>query len=83
MANKKGKQTELAEDPELPPCAGSELEATVNFEATGIDGIWRPILVTQLDEDFLALTLEDAERLVGFLKKAIVYTKEFRERIIQ
>lgn len=63
------------EGPELPPSSGSEIQATIDFGSIGLDDICRPVLVNQDDNDILALTLEDAERLHEFLGEAIQFIK--------
>lgn len=71
------------DDPELEPIEGSEIAACIDTSAMGTDGIPRPIFIDQLNEETLALTLDDAERLYGFLGDAIQFLKEFRTRITQ
>jgi len=73
----------LLEDPELGPSSGSEIEAVIDMTAIGADGIMRPVFINQCDAETLALTLEDAERLLGFLKKAVVFVRESKYRILQ
>lgn len=71
-------------EPELAPLAGSEIEATIDLTSMGLDGRPRPFLIHQEDnEDVLALTYEDARRLLEFLTGAVVFVREYQERITQ
>ena len=70
-------------EPELPPISGSEIEATINVGLTADDGISRPVFINQFEQEVIALTLQDAERLYGFLGPAIKFLKEHRDRILQ
>jgi len=69
-------------DPELPYTEGSEIEAVVDVAIRGTDGVSRPIYINQ-SQDFLQLTLQDAERLNEFLTKAIIFIKEYNSRTVQ
>lgn len=70
-------------EPELPPRAGSEIEALIDVSATGADGITRPVFINQFEEEVIALTYEDTVRLHEFLGLAIQFLKEYRNRITQ
>lgn len=74
---------ELLREPELEHTEGSEIQATVDTGATDMDGVCRPVLVNQNDTDFLALTVEDAKRLLEFLNEAIPYLEGHVRRITQ
>ena len=71
------------DDPELPPVSGSELEAVMDLGAIGVDGVPRPFLINQCGEESLAITVDDAERLMEFLKKGIDFVNEAKRRITQ
>ncbi len=58
--------------PVLPPAKESEIEAFVDPKHRGEDGIFRPVIVSQ-DEEFLNLSMKDAQRLLDFLNDAIPY----------
>lgn len=79
MAN----QLDDFEGPELPPSSGSEIQATVDLATMGVDGIFRPILVNQDENDILALTIEDAERLHRFLGEAVDFCKHAKAQLTQ
>lgn len=70
-------------EPELPPSSTSEIAATLDLASIGLDGVSRPVLINQDDQDFLALTYEDARRLHKFLGLAVEYLKEYKTRITQ
>jgi hypothetical protein len=79
MANKKA----TLDDPELGPSSGSEIEACIDLSAVGNDGIPRPVFINQLGDETLALTIEDAERLLGFLQEAIQFINSQRNKTLQ
>lgn len=70
-------------EPELPPTSGSEIEGIVDTAAVGADGIPRPVFINQFEEEVLALTYDDVNRLHEFLGLAVEYLKEYRTRITQ
>lgn len=82
MASEDAGEKDLTE-PELEYIDESEIAATIDLSAIGLDGIARPVFINQCDEDSLALTLDDAERLNKFLTEAIVYLKAYQVRITQ
>jgi hypothetical protein len=51
---------------------GSEIEACIDSKHRGTDHIFRPVFIGQ-DKEFLNLTVDDAHRLLEFLKDAVVY----------
>lgn len=69
-------------DPELDYTEGSEIAAAVDVSAYGTDKVFRPVYINQ-DDQILALTPEDAERLLGFLEKAIKFVDSYQKRITQ
>ncbi len=69
------------DEPELHAIEGSEISAVIDLAAMGADHVFRPVFVNQNDDNFLALTLEDAERLLEFLNESTVYLKELKLRI--
>ena len=69
-------------DPELEHTDESEISAFVDFTVVGTDSIKRPINIIQ-DDQIIALTNEDAKRLLLFLSKAVEYVEEFDTNIIQ
>jgi hypothetical protein len=70
------------EDPSLEYEDGSEVAAAVDVSVYGSDKIFRPIYINQ-DDQILALTPEDAKRLLGFLRKAVRFVDDYQERIVQ
>ncbi len=70
------------EDPELVYEEGSEIAAAVDVSVFGDDKVFRPIYINQSDQ-ILALTNEDAKRLLGFLRKAVRFVDSFQERVQQ
>lgn len=78
MANK----IENFEDPELEYKEGSEIAAAVDVSTYGTDKVFRPVYINQ-DDQVLALTPEDAERLLEFLKDAVVFIEDYKKRIVQ
>lgn len=80
MADKK--EYEL-DDPELIAIDGSEIEALVDVGIVGPDGVSRPVMINQMNEEFMQLTYEDAVRLKKFLIRAVKFLKEYRGRITQ
>jgi hypothetical protein len=70
-------------EPELEHDDDSEISAVFDIAAVGTDGIYRPVWVNQGDEDVLALTLQDAERLHKFLTEVIKYVSTAKHNYIQ
>ncbi len=70
-------------EPDMFPSSGSEIEGAVVVDATGSDGITRPVFVNQFQEEVLALTYEDTIRLHKFLGNAIKFLDEYKNRITQ
>lgn len=64
---------EKREAPRLEIIEGSEIEAEVDSSAIGLDNVFRPVFVGQDDGSSLALTIEDARRLLEFLTDAVDY----------
>lgn len=65
----------IGEYPCLELVHNSEIEATLDFAGICLDGVLRPVLISQ-DELFLQLTVADARRLLKFLNEAIPYAEE-------
>ena len=70
------------EDPELDHTEESEIAAAVDVSTYGTDKVFRPVYINQ-DDQVLALTPEDAKRLLKFLRKAVKFVDEYQGRIIQ
>ena len=69
-------------DPELEHQEGSEIAAAVDVSTYGTDNVFRPIFINQ-DDQILALTQEDAKRLLGFLTKAVKFVDDYQKRKLQ
>lgn len=69
-------------DPELEHVDESEISAAVDISTYGTDKIFRPVYINQ-DDQVLALTPEDARRLLKFLRKTVKFLDEFQTRKIQ
>lgn len=69
------------DEPELSAIEGSEISGIVDLAAMCADHVYRPVFINQTDENFLSLTLEDAERLLEFLSDATIYLKDIKTRI--
>lgn len=61
------------EPPKLEVLEGSEICGEVDNSIRGVDGVFRPVFVQQDDGQCLALTVEDAKRLIDYLDDAIDY----------
>lgn len=77
-----GKPEEDFADPVLEPIEGSEIAAAVDVSTFGDDNIFRPVYLNQ-DEQIIALTVDDARRLLRFMTKAVKFLEEFESRKIQ
>jgi hypothetical protein len=62
-------------DPEIDWEEDSEISATVDLFCIGADGVPRPILICHDTEVFIAISVEDAEKLQEFLTYAIRFCK--------
>ena len=69
-------------DPELDHIEGSEIAAAVDVSTYGTDSVFRPVYINQ-DDQILALTPEDARRLLVFLRKAVAFVDEYQQRRLQ
>lgn len=69
-------------DPELENTEYSEISAAVDLSAHGTDKVFRPVYINQ-DDQILALTPEDAKRLLKFLRKAVKAIDSFQTRSLQ
>jgi len=74
---------EIWNAPELVAEQESEIQAIFDDTACGTDGIFRPVWINQDDESILSLTIEDAERLHGFLTDVMKYINEAKKRYTQ
>jgi hypothetical protein len=66
-------QEELREAPHLEMVDGSEITAEIDLSAIGLDGLARPVLVSDDTGMELSLTVADAKRLYEFLSNAVIY----------
>lgn len=68
-----------ARPPRLQLVESSEVEAWIELDSKGVDGIYRPVWVEQDDGETLSLTVRDAERLRDFLIDATIYVVENKD----
>ena len=68
-------------DPFLDTTEESEI-AAVDVSTFGEDEVFRPVYINQ-DEEILALTPEDAKRLLGFLRRAVRFLDAYQRRKLQ
>lgn len=78
----KDRHLEDFNDPELEYTEGSEIAAAIDVSTYGTDKVFRPVYINQEDQIF-QLTPEDAKRLLSFLKKAVKFLDEYKERKTQ
>lgn len=69
-------------DPELEYTEDSEIAAAVDLSVHGTDSVFRPIYINQ-DDQILALTPEDAERLFVFLGHALKFLEDYKNKRLQ
>lgn len=69
------------EDPEIEYEEGSEIAAAIDVTTYGEDKVFRPIFINQ-DDQIIALTPEDAKRLLSFLRKAVRFVDDFQRRVV-
>lgn len=62
-----------AKPPKLRIIEDSEIVADVDVSICGVDGIFRPVMITQDGGEMPTLTIKDAERLRDFLMDATIY----------
>lgn len=69
-------------DPELEYTEDSEIAAAIDVSTFGQDNIFRPVYINQ-DDQVLALTPDDAKRLLGFLQSAVKFLDDYKSRRLQ
>lgn len=78
----KDKSLDTFIDPELEYTEDSEIAAAIDVSTYGTDKVFRPVYINQ-GEEILALTPEDAKRLLGFLQKAVKFLDDYKSRSLQ